>query len=408
MANVDSEQLSIDKSLHIAQDQPLSPLKMARILIEAMGNQWCRIITIPSHRHVVQYQKEGKTIQLLFRALTYLGNPHPIFKKRSQFPEWFQEYFCNTKDLHPDYDIRLIGVYHYDGNIIFVDFKTDTYMQHGLHNSSAHIYTNDLLMGMTYGVFEKIDQNGNTITAIRQDRFKDYILGIRHHDDNLFDLFRQFNCGYPFGQWLYALDAIKQMHHDEWQQWRQAEWAGWFLEYKFDNFITNNHLENKMRYIGSSNKGDGELDFDIHFEEADFYGDLKASDATKKEAPGNDQRNLMECIYRYDKFWYVIYEHETIKDKDKEYEATIARNTYLNEYDPTRKNSLLSYGNKMKHSVRFIRMSIIELNRINYREALKEFRQGHQPDGSQRAPKFNINKRNIDNFVVFRYTYEEF
>jgi hypothetical protein len=58
----------------------------------------------------------------------------------------------------------------------------------------------------------------------------------------------------------------------------------------------------------------------------------------------------------------------------------------------------------MKHSVNFKTMTIIELNRANFREVLVNFNQGRQPDGSSRNPKFKINKRNIDNFVVFRYT----
>ncbi len=62
----------------------------------------------------------------------------------------------------------------------------------------------------------------------------------------------------------------------------------------------------------------------------------------------------------------------------------------------------------MKHSVKFIKMTIIELNRVNYAKALKDFNQGHQPDGKPRAPKFNIDKKTLenDNFVVFRYTYK--
>lgn len=62
----------------------------------------------------------------------------------------------------------------------------------------------------------------------------------------------------------------------------------------------------------------------------------------------------------------------------------------------------------MKNSVKFVKMSIVELNRINFREALTVFNQGHQPDGSARKPKFNINKNVLenDNFVVFRYTYK--
>lgn len=69
----------------------------------------------------------------------------------------------------------------------------------------------------------------------------------------------------------------------------------------------------KMRYLGNANKRAGDLDFDIHFGEADFYGDLKASDTG----------------------------------------------------------------------------------------------QGRQADGTARAPKFNVDKKALenDNYVVFRYTY---
>ena len=145
-----------------------------------------------------------------------------------------------------------------------------------------------------------------------------------------------------------------------------------------------------MRYVGSSLKREGDLDFDIRFDEEDFYGDLKASDIAKKETPGNDQENLIECIRQFHKFWYVIYEHETLKD-------------------PSYGKDEMSYHERMKNSVKFVKMTIIELNRINYREALTDFHQGHQPDGKERALKFNINKKVLenDNFVVFRYTYNE-
>lgn len=57
----------------------------------------------------------------------------------------------------------------------------------------------------------------------------------------------------------------------------------------------------------------------------------------------------------------------------------------------------------MKHSVNFKRMKIFELNRANMHETLKEFNQGRQPSGEARTPKYSINKRNIDNFIVFSY-----
>lgn len=413
--NVDSEQITLDKNLIIAQDQPLSDRQLQECLISTLGKLKCRIIKVPARKWVLEYIDNGNVYHLLVRVCTYLGNPHPIYKKRVQLPAWFNEYTYSTNAQDPDIDIRYIGVYHYGDrhhgdNIIFIDFKKDTYLTKHTHNSSAHIYTNDLFQAMTYGVFTKEDYSGNTISAIRKDKFCDYIANRTGETNSLFDLFKKFNNEFSFGQWLRALDAIKEMHKNNWQQWKQTEWAGWFLEYKFNKFTIENNMTNQMRYVGSSLKHKEDLDFDIRFDEENFYGDLKASDITKKETPGNDQENLIECIYQFDKFWYVIYEHETLKDSiTTGFEATKERNRYIKGIDPSYDKDEMSYYKRMKHSVKFLKMSIIELNRVNFREALTNFNQGRQPDGNVRKPKFNINKKVMenDNFVVFRYTYDK-
>ena len=67
----------------------------------------------------------------------------------------------------------------------------------------------------------------------------------------------------------------------------------------------------------------------------------------------------------------------------------------------------ISYAKKMKHSVEFVQMKIFELNRVNLNETLSNFNQGHQPNGGKRAPKFLINKNNIDNFIIFSYEYDK-
>lgn len=411
--NVDSEQITLDKSLVVAQDQPLSDRQLQECLFNTLGKGRCKILKVPSRKWALEFVDNGKVYHLLVRSCTYLGNPHPIFKKRVQLPLWFNEYVRNIHAENPNIDVRYIGVYHYGDvhhgdNVIFVDFNKETYLTKRGHNSSAHIYTNDLFQAMTYGVFTKEDYFGNRISTIRKDKFKDYICGKTFQTNSLFELFRQFNCGFSFGKWLKALDVIKEMHKNEWHQWRQGGWAGWFLEYKFNKFTIDNDITGQMRYVGSSLKRDGDLDFDIRFDEDDFYGDLKASDVKKHVTPGNDQENLIECIYKFDKFWYVIYEHETIKDSDVGYEATKGRNNYIKSVDPTYYKGKMSYHGRMKNSVKFVKMSIVELNRINFREALTVFNQGHQPDGSARKPKFNINKNVLenDNFVVFRYTYK--
>lgn len=412
--NVDSEQITLDKSLVFAQDQPLSDKQLQESLIDVLGEKNCKILRIPFRKWVLEFVNGEKVYHLLVRTCTYLGNPHPTNKKRVQLPLWFNEYANTTIEHNPKIEVRYIGVYHYGDehhgdNVIFIDFKKDTYLLKKGNNSSAHIYTNDLFQAMTYGVFTKEDYLGNTISAIRRDMFYDYLTNKVVEKKSLFDLFREFNCGFTFGQWIKALDAIKEMHTNDWHQWRQTEWAGWFLEYRFNKYTIENKVTNQMRYVGSSLKHEGDLDFDIRFDEDDFYGDLKASDISKKETPANDQANFIECIYGHEKFWYVIYEHETIKDSaETDYEATKGRNHYIKSVDASYDKDEMSYHKRMKNAVRFVRMSIVELNRVNFREALIVFNQGRQADGSARNPKFNINKSVLenDNFVVFRYTYK--
>lgn len=407
--NQKSEQLRFDTSIELDMDQPLSLQKIFDAICKWLEEDKVKLETI-CDKKVITFQLENKKIVLLCKAITYLGNPHPIYKKRIQLPQWYQEFYMETIKTNPSLDVRFLGVYHYEGNIVFVDFLKDTYLQHGLHNSSAHVYINDLYEGMTYGIFEKTDKFGNKLVVIRNDRLIDYLKGIRKPTElPLFEIFKKFNCGFTFGKWLLALDVIKEMHADKWHQWRQAEWAGWFLEYRFHKFIHENHLEKTIKYTGVSNKKSNEPDFDLHFIEQNFYGDLKASDINKHEAPGNDQRNLIDCIYRYKRFWYIIYEHETIKDsKETGFSATIGRNRYIKLVDPKYSKDEMSYSSKMKNSVRFTKMTILELNAINFRNILKDFNQGHQPDGSPRAPKFNIDKKTLDNdnYVVFRYSYQ--
>lgn len=414
--NNDSEQITLDKNLVIAQDQPLSSRSLLECVQRLLGKEHCEIIQIPKNKLVLKYHFEDKVYHLLVRNCTYLGNPHPIYKKRVQFPSWFNEYARQVSAQDPHVDVRYIGLYHYEDkyhgeNIILIDFDKDTYLKKKGHNSSAHVYTNDLFQAMTYGVFTKEDKMGNIITTIRKDHFFAYLTKKVLPKTTLFDLFCKFNDDFPFGQWLTSSEAIRSMHHNGWEQWRQAEWAGFFLEYRFNKFIIDNNLNQRMCYVGNKLKSKGEYDFDIYFEEEKFYGDLKASDESQKSTIANDQQTFIDCIYTFDRLWYVIYEHKTIKDKDKdkEYEATKDRNRYIKSIDSSYKKDEMSYANRMKHSVCFIKMTIIELNRVNFREALVEFNQGRQPDGKSRKPKFSITKEVLDddNFVVFRYIHKK-
>ena len=344
------------------------------------------------------------THAFLTSAVTFLGGNgnHPIFKKRIQLKQWFKP-VCNML-RRIGYTPHFLGVYHYNGNIVYVDFGIETYLRRKMHNSSAFVYVNDLFRAMKDGVAERVDLHGNVIRTIRADKLFDSLPGGSKivGDAQLVERFRQFNEEMPFNRWIKASAAISEMHDANWSKWRETEWAGWFLEYKFSDFLIRTNVS-EIVYHGNSGKKRGSFDFDLLFSLQKFYGDLKASDSKEKTSPGNDQRNLLEAISKFDRFWYVIYEHDTVKDKTQGNEMARFRYEYLVALKDTKAKSPLSYAARMKHSVNFRRMMILELNRANCGEILSAFNQGHQPDGKTRAAKFLINKRNVENYQVFHY-----
>lgn len=406
MPNKPSEQIRSDLSLDIALDKTLTSKQKEKILKDALGNDNVQTKLIGRNQYYI-YSKGIRKIVLLVSQVTYLGEPHPEFKKRVQLKKWFID-VVNMYIHKEEFEIKFIGIYHYNSNTIFVDFNKDKYITRRLNNSSAHVYTNDLFQAMQLGQFRKTDTKNNIITTIKFTEIKNY-LDNGYKNNNLLDLFAKFNSGLKFGEWINAFQVMLQLREEGSSDWAQSEWAGFYIEHEFNKFNKNFNLENIMKYV--KNKKEKSYDFDIWFDKQQFFGDLKASDINKSEAPGNDQNTFIECINKYGKFWYVIYEHETVKDsKEDNYLTTKKINNYKKENGKWPKGKPfdeLSYYKNMKKEVKFKRMHILELNRINYRDLLVDFNQGHQPNGEKRNIKFKIVKKYMDNFSIFNYTYDE-
>ena len=318
-----------------------------------------------------------------------------------QLSNWYKEFYETYKN-NPNTTINIIGIYHYDNMNIFCDFNLEDYIGRKMHNSSAHVFTNDIYQAMKNGMFVKIDLNGNHITTIKSMYLESFFKGEKK-DNPIVELFKKFNGNFAFNKWLLANNCIKEMLNENWYQAKGTEWPGWYLEFKVDEFINKENCLNTMMYTGNKNKTKGLLDFDLFFPSMNFYGDLKASDISKKEAPGNDQKNTLEAICQYGRIWYIVYEHETIKDKDKNHEMAIER---MKMIDPNfQEGDHVSYLSKMKHSVNFKKMYIFELNTINMNQILSDFNQGHNSGSSmaKRAAKFLLNKENMNNSIIYSY-----
>lgn len=342
---------------------------------------------------------------ILRKQVTHLGNPWPGFKKRIQIPK---SWLAVARQAATDgLAVRFVGIYHYAGLTIFVDFDPATYVLRKANNSAAHVSTNDLYQAQTLGQFSRVDRKGNRLTSIRADQLASYLLQGYEQRQPRLDVFHRFNLEFLHDDRVESLDAVKEMHAASWPDTFQGEWPGFYVEFRLDSFIRNERLESLVEY--QKIKQQGAFDYDLVFksgDELDFYGDLKASDATKNESPGNDAMNIRRCIKEFGRFWYVIYEHDTTHARDNGNQATIAWNEwkrsvgYQNKkpYDP------LSYAKRFKESVRFVQMMVLEVNEANSPLVLGDFAQGKQPDGAARALKVMIKKRNIDNFLIYTET----
>lgn len=327
---------------------------------------------------------------ILCKNISYLGNPHPIYKKRIQIPDRFISlYKENTKK---GIITLLIGVYKYKDTILFCDFDTSKYINNKSHNSSAHIYTIDLLNGFRNGIFKKKDYRDNIITVFDENNVNKF-LEIKLYASSttgveVFDTLDNFFAS-MFKEWV-GIDCYMEMIENGFNNKFQPEWPGFYLEYKLEKYLEENHKKDIIRYC--QNKKNGDIDLDLYFPKLGIYGDLKTHSLNSNAIQGNDYKTIMSLIENQS-IYYIVCCHETEKDKNHNFAVTEFWNKV--QY----KTDLHSYGNKMKYSVKLKKYYILEINKYN-KKYLKIFNQGKNSDGKAREPKIMIPDKYIENFLV--------
>lgn len=391
-------------------DERLSPKDCSCLLEKYLGN--IQFLSGKTRNNIPVY----KNTVLLTAQITYLGKPHPTHKKRIQIKNYWIDEYLYFKEK--GYDVLFLGIYKYIDTVFFVDFDTQYYIERKANNSSAHVMINDLYQASIYGIFTRLDKNNNKITVIKADLFQKYLSGnLENNESSYVKIFKRFNQEFLEDKRINAVDAVKEMYYSEPmypfnESWKgyypdtfQGEWAGFYLEYRFCKFLNKNDLFSDI-YFQKAKEHNDELDFDLKFlraNEISYYGDFKSSDWIKNNAPGNDAESVIEAINRYKSLWYVIYEHRTFNDPNlKQLELW---NTFKDDVGYFKNRNIPfkihSYKPRFKPGVAFIQMKILEVNKSNMDIVLSDFKQGHQPDGTSRKPKFLIMKKDIDSFLVY-------
>jgi hypothetical protein len=192
------------------------------------------------------------------------------------------------------------------------------------------------------------------------------------------EVFEQFNTEFLTGTELEALPAVKDMHGARWPDTFQGEWPGFYLEYRIDCFLRHGAYTDRVQF--QKDKKVGRFDYDLVLAAEgvpEFYGDLKSSDVTKRESPGNDAEDITRCVAEFGRFWYVLYEHETRHARDHGDVATIAWNEWKRSVGFTngKPYNALSYARRFKQSVRYVKMKVLEINEANFPQVVSRLEQ---------------------------------
>ena len=334
---------------------------------------------------------------IFYKNISYLGIPHPIYKKRLQIPSKFKKIYDENRSNN--IVTLLLGVYKYKDNILICDFNTKTYINKKSHNSSAHVYSIDLINGERTGMFEKTDIRGNIITVFNKENVKNYLDKKLFNENNtiveVFDTLDDFFINMT-KQWL-GMEAYYDMIVHNYRNKFQPEWPGFYLEYKLEEYLKENKKEDVITFY--QNRRKGEIDLDLRFPQLNFYGDLKAHSISTGGIQGNDYKTIMNLLDNQN-VYYIVANHETEKDKDHDYMVTKYWNSQQNKKD------LMSYSNKMKYSVRIKSYYVLELNKYN-KKYIDIYHQGKNSDGTPRNPKISISIKNINNFLVHVINFDE-
>lgn len=396
------DQVGHDGLLIQDSDTILHPRRKRELLLEALPG--ARVEKFDD-RWVVQFRDQI----LLTKQVTYMGRPWEAFKKRIQVPRYWLD--IEQMGRASGKTVRFIGVYNYGSTTIFVDFDPSTYIRRSANNSAAHVSTNDLFQAQTLGQFSRRDRNGNRLVSVRSDQFANYLARGYEERNPHIEVLDRFSEHFLNGIKIDGLAAVQEMHLADWPDKFQNEWAGFYVEFRLNHYLTQNGLRHLV--LVQKEKRREEFDYDLRFLDRGIlthYGDLKASNIAVENSPGNDSESFFRCLEETGKFWYVIYEHETWHGRDNDHTSTVAWNAWRRSVGHVSRNGVynpLSYAGKFKEAVRFVGVKVLEVNRANAPFVLGEFQKNFkQPTGKPRKEKIMIKKKDIDNFLIYSRSIE--
>ncbi len=380
-------------------DQTLSTKEIDDLYKDMFGLNFTK-----DRKQCILFNKVG----VLTANVTYLGNPHPIYKKRIQLKDYYPEYAKSNSDK--GLKTIFVGIYTYNETRLFVVFEPGTYLKKKSHNSSAHVFSMNLQYAQRAGEFFKTDGFDNKVHIFKPEHFKEYVKSlagiepvVSDYEDvikTIKDYFVSFFSSFQ-KDWN-GIKSYKEMISNGYQNARQNRWPGWYFEYLFRNYLQSH--ETKDIAWNSNKKKDG-IDLDLVFPTKEWvYGDLKA-DQIDEDILGNNFESFEKVVVQHNGVvYYICALYKAEKDSKHDYVTSKFWNS-LRDEDKKYKNDVELQnraGKQMKYSVKIESINILKIDKNMY-EILKEnpFNQGRNSDGKPRNPKLKVKKDMISALSVY-------
>lgn len=238
---------------------------------------------------------EGKKYCIYCKNITYLGNPWEFYKKRIQIAD-IDDFICFSKKTQSV--PILLGIYTHEDVHIFCDFNVDTYIGKKSHNSSAHVFSHDLLRGYVEGNFSKVDKEQNVISVFSTSHVQTFLknkLSLVKTDFHLSIIPELNNFYSSLPKHWDGKQCYIEMKNDNYSQRNQIRWYGFYHEYQFEKYLNHNKLETIKKHGDKSING---IDLDLLFPTLNTYGDLKTHSKNDRDGGiiGNDLNTINSII----------------------------------------------------------------------------------------------------------------
>lgn len=392
------EQMLNDGKLENGLDNSLFPSQLNELLKKDLPYQ----IKKEKNQHTIQNK-----IALLVKNVTYLGNPHPLYKKRIQMSTYYPQYIRDNE--MNGMKTLIVGVYSYTEETIYVVYNVSSYINNKFNNSSAHVMTSDLFDVRINGYSMKIDKGGNEILLFNKTKFKEYIDSLLNDNKieyiekerSLIKYITEYWASFP--KHLDGIECYNEMVKDNFSNAYQAEWIGFYNEFLFNKYLINNPTN--LIEIHNDKKSNG-IDLDLKMNiDNNFFGDLKMH-SIDGNILGNKLETIQKVLNVNGRIWYITGSFTAAKDKESGYVVTEHWRHLKEEFNETCESQYNmksvkegSYGNKMKKSVDVKEFHILDItsDKISF---IKQYDQGKNSNGKERLPKITISKNDIEHLSI--------